>query len=70
MYMRMYIDNEVNTDACWALSYISDDNESTNDKIEAAVNAGIVRVFISLLCLIIITDRAIVGLLGLLSSMR
>jgi hypothetical protein len=43
-------DDEVNTDACWALSYISDDTEeSENDKIQAAVSAGVVPRLVQLL---------------------
>eukprot|EP00954_Amorphochlora_amoebiformis_P029976 1393935-Amorphochlora_amoeboformis.AAC.1 len=35
-------DNEVLTDTCWALSYLSDDNTASNQKIEAVVSHGIV----------------------------
>ena len=31
-------DEEVLTDACWALSYLSD---GTNDKIQAVIEAGV-----------------------------
>ena len=33
-------DEEVLTDACWALSYLSD---GTNDKIQAVIEAGVCR---------------------------
>lgn len=32
-------DEEVLTDACWALSYLSD---GTNDKIQAVIESGVV----------------------------
>ncbi len=35
-------DDETNTDACWALSYISDDTDNSNDKIQAIVSLGII----------------------------
>jgi len=38
----MMDDAEVITDACWALSYISDDSGPTNHKIQAVVNCGAV----------------------------
>jgi importin subunit alpha-1 len=39
-------DEEVLTDACWALSYLSD---GTNDKIQAVIEAGVCRVLVELL---------------------
>ena len=39
-------DEEVLTDACWALSYLSD---GTNDKIQAVIEAGVVRRLVELL---------------------
>lgn len=39
-------DEEVLTDACWALSYLSD---GTNDKIQEVINAGVVRRLVELL---------------------
>jgi hypothetical protein len=39
----------VNTDACWALSYITDDTEDSNDKIQAAVSSGVVGRLVQLL---------------------
>ena len=41
-----YSDEEVLTDACWALSYLSD---GTNDKIEAVIQSGVVPRLIELL---------------------
>lgn len=35
-------DQEILTDACWALSYLSDDNGPTNAKIQAVIDAGAV----------------------------
>jgi hypothetical protein len=39
-------DPEILTDACWALSYLSDD---TNDKIQAVVDAGVCGQLVQLL---------------------
>lgn len=39
-------DEEVLTDACWALSYLSD---SSNDKIQAVIDAGVIPRLIDLL---------------------
>ena len=39
-------DEEVLTDACWALSYLSDGN---NDKIQEVIQAGVCRRFTELL---------------------
>jgi hypothetical protein len=39
-------DEEVLTDACWALSYISD---GTNDKIDAVISVGVCRCLVELL---------------------
>ena len=39
-------DEEVLTDACWALSYLSD---GTNDKIQAVIDAGVARRLVELL---------------------
>ena len=39
-------DEEVLTDACWALSYLSD---GTNDKIQEVINAGVCRRLVELL---------------------
>lgn len=39
-------DEEVLTDACWALSYLSD---GTNDKIQEVIHAGVVRRLVELL---------------------
>lgn len=39
-------DEEVLTDACWALSYLSD---GTNDKIQAVIEAGVCRRLVELL---------------------
>ncbi|GJZ03523.1 importin subunit alpha-2-like protein [Tanacetum coccineum] len=43
-------DEEVLTDACWALSYLSD---GTNDKIQAVIEAGVCRRLVELLLFII-----------------
>lgn len=42
-------DVEVITDACWALSYISDDNGVGNQKIQAVVEAGVCPQLVSFL---------------------
>merc|ERR1712000_780099 len=39
-------DEEVLTDACWALSYLSD---GSNDKIQAVIEAGVCRRMVELL---------------------
>lgn len=39
-------DEEVLTDACWALSYLSD---GTNDKIQAVIEAGVCQRLVELL---------------------
>ena len=39
-------DDEVLTDSCWALSYLSD---GTNDKIQEVINAGVCRRLVELL---------------------
>lgn len=39
-------DDEVLTDACWALSYLSD---GTNDKIQAVIDAGVCPRLVELL---------------------
>lgn len=39
-------DEEVLTDACWALSYLSD---GTNDKIQEVISAGVCRRLVELL---------------------
>ena len=42
-------DEEVLTDACWALSYLSD---GTNDKIQAVIEAGVCPRLVELLVLV------------------
>jgi importin subunit alpha-1 len=42
-------DDEVLTDACWALSYLSDDNGPQNQKIQAVIGAGVSRRLVELL---------------------
>eukprot|EP00475_Leptophrys_vorax_P033887 TRINITY_DN539_c0_g1_i1.p1 TRINITY_DN539_c0_g1~~TRINITY_DN539_c0_g1_i1.p1 ORF type:complete len:534 (-),score=177.11 TRINITY_DN539_c0_g1_i1:116-1717(-) len=42
-------DDEILIDACWALSYISDDNDSDNQKIGQVVKSGVVRRLVELL---------------------
>lgn len=44
--MVYFSDDEVTTDACWALSYLTD---GTDDKIEEVVNSGVVPRLIQLL---------------------
>jgi hypothetical protein len=39
-------DEDVLTDACWALSYLSD---GTNDKIQAVIDANVCRRLVELL---------------------
>lgn len=48
-HLIMCNDAEVLTDAAWALSYLSDDTDSDNQRIEAIVQAGILPRLISLL---------------------
>ncbi len=43
-------DEEVLTDACWALSYLSD---GTNDKIQEVIQAGVVRRLVELLLYVV-----------------
>jgi importin subunit alpha-1 len=42
-------DDEILIDACWALSYISDDNETENQKIQQVVKSGVCRRLVELL---------------------
>lgn len=42
-------DDEILTDACWALSYLSDDNGPHNEKIQAVITAGVSRRLVELL---------------------
>ena len=42
-------DAEILTDACWALSYISDDSGESNEKIQAVIDAGIAPRVVQLL---------------------
>lgn len=42
-------DDEVLTDACWALSYLSDDNGPHNQKIQAVIQSGVCRRLVELL---------------------
>jgi importin subunit alpha-6/7 len=42
-------DEEILTDACWALSYVSDDNGPKNEKIAAVVSSGVIPRLIQLL---------------------
>lgn len=42
-------DDEVLTDACWALSYLSDDTDPHNYKIQAVVQSGVVKRLVQLL---------------------
>lgn len=42
-------DEEVITDTCWALSYLSDDTGADNEKIQAVIRAGVVRRLVELL---------------------
>lgn len=42
-------DDEILTDACWALSYLSDDNGPHNEKIQAVISAGVCRRLVELL---------------------
>ena len=44
-------DEEVLTDACWALSYLSD---GTNDKIQAVIEAGVCRRLVELLLWVVL----------------
>jgi hypothetical protein len=42
-------DKETLTDACWALSYISDDSSADNARIQAVLDAGVAPLLVSLL---------------------
>lgn len=42
-------DPDILTDACWALSYLSDDNGAENSKIQAVINSGVSRRLVELL---------------------
>jgi hypothetical protein len=42
-------DDEILTDACWALSYLSDDTGPQNQKIQAVIQAGVCRRLVELL---------------------
>lgn len=42
-------DDEVLTDACWALSYLSDDTGPQNTKIQAVIQSGVARRLVELL---------------------
>lgn len=46
-----FSDEEVLTDACWALSYLSD---GTNDKIQEVIQAGVVRRLVELLLYVVV----------------
>lgn len=43
------LDDEVLTDACWALSYLSDDTGPHNQKIQAVIESGVARRLVELL---------------------
>mmetsp|Transcript_16124 Transcript_16124/g.31600 ORF Transcript_16124/g.31600 Transcript_16124/m.31600 type:complete len:523 (-) Transcript_16124:143-1711(-) len=42
-------DDDVLTDACWALSYLSDDQDSSNQKIQAVIEANVTARLVQLL---------------------
>jgi hypothetical protein len=42
-------DEEVLVDALWAISYLSDDQGSNNNKIQAVIDAGIAQRLVELL---------------------
>jgi hypothetical protein len=42
-------DEEILTDACWALSYLSDDSSPHNQKIQAVIQSGVCRHLVELL---------------------
>lgn len=45
-------DDEVLTDACWALSYLSD---GSNDKIQAVIEAGVCARLVELLLYVLVS---------------